>query len=97
VAVSFIVRNDGTRRGSEVAQLYVDEPRAAGEPPKQLQGYERVFLWPRHSKRVTMTLSSRAFAYWDSASARWRVTPGLDRILVGASSRDIRLRGFVHR
>jgi beta-glucosidase len=97
VTVSFIVRNDGTRRGTEVAQLYVDEPRAAGEPPKQLQGYERVFLWPRHSKRVTMPLAPRAFSYWDSASATWRVTPGLDRILVGASSRDIRLRGFVHR
>ena len=96
VTVSFIVRNDGSRRGTEVAQLYVDQPRAAREPPKQLEGYARVFLWPRHSKRVTMTLGPRAFAHWDSAAAKWRVTPGLERILVGASSRDIRLRGFVH-
>jgi beta-glucosidase len=97
VTVSFTVRNAGTRAGTEVAQVYVDQPRAAGEPPKQLEGYRRVFLRPGRSARVTLTLGSRAFAYWDSPAARWRVTPGLYRILVGASSRDIRLRGFLRR
>jgi beta-glucosidase len=46
---------------------------------------------------VTMTLTRRAFAYWDSSARKWRVTPGLYRILVGSSSRDIRLHGFLRK
>jgi len=95
VAVSFTVKNTGARAGAEIAQLYVDQPRAAGEPPRQLHGYERVFLEPRRSATVTLMLMPRSFAYWNASSRAWSVAPGLYRILIGASSRDIRLRGFV--
>jgi beta-glucosidase len=97
LAVSFTVRNTGARAGAEVAQLYVDDPTAAGEPPKQLQGYQRVYLRPGRSTRLTIALTRRSFSVWDTASQSWRTTPGLYRILVGASSRDIRLRGFVRK
>ena len=97
LAVSFTVRNTGTRAGAEVAQLYVDDPAAAGEPPKQLQGYQRVYLRPGRSARLTIALTRRSFSVWDTASQSWKTTPGLYRILVGASSRDIRLRGFVRK
>jgi beta-glucosidase len=97
LAVSFTVRNTGAHAGAEVAQLYVDDPAAAGEPPKQLQGYQRVYLRPGRSTRLTITLTRRSFSVWDTASQSWRTTPGLYRILVGASSRDIRLRGFVRK
>jgi beta-glucosidase len=97
VSVTFTVRNVGARAGTEVPQLYVDDPAAAGEPPKQLQGYQRVFLRPHKSVVVTMTLTRRAFAYWDSTSTKWRVAPGLYRVLVGSSSRDIRLHGFLRQ
>jgi len=97
VTVSFTVTNTGARAGSDVPQIYVDDPRAADEPPKQLQGFEKVFLRPRWSKRVTVTLTPRSFSYWDSTARRWRISPGLYRILVGASSRDIRLRGFLRQ
>ena len=48
-----------------------------------------------HAEIVRLT--RRAFAYWDSAAKKWRVTPGLYRILVGSSSRDIRLHGFLRK
>jgi len=94
-SVSFTVTNTGGRAGSEVAQLYVDDPRAAGEPPKQLQGFEKVFVRPGRSVRVTIALTPRSFSHWDPVVQRWRIRPGLYRLLVGASSRDIRLRGFL--
>jgi len=97
VTVSFTVTNTGARAGSDVPQVYVDDPRAAGEPPKQLQGFEKIFLRPSWSKRVTVMLTPRSFSYWDSTARRWRMAPGLYRILVGASSRDIRLRGFLRQ
>ncbi|HEY8030153.1 MAG TPA: glycoside hydrolase family 3 C-terminal domain-containing protein [Gaiellaceae bacterium] len=97
VTVSFTVRNVGRRAGSDVPQLYVDDPAVAGEPPKQLQGYEKVFLRAGHSKRLTIGLTRRSFSTWDSTSQSWHAAPGLYRILIGASSRDIRLRGFLRR
>jgi beta-glucosidase len=97
VSVSFTVANTGARAGSEVAQLYVDDPRITGEPPKQLKGYDRVFLRAHRSARVTIALTPVSFSYWDTPTARWRAAPGLYRILVGSSSRDIRLRGFLRR
>jgi beta-glucosidase len=95
VAVTFTVENTGSRAGADVPQVYVDDPRAAGEPPKQLQGYDRVFLRPHRSRVVTIALTQRSFSVWDSGAQRWRVRRGLYRILVGASSRDIRLHGFL--
>lgn len=97
IAVSFTVKNVGTRAGSDVPQLYVDDPAAAGEPPKQLKGYQRVFLRRGRSAIVTLALTPRSFAQWNTSSRSWTVTPGLYRLLVGASSRDIRLRGFIRQ
>jgi beta-glucosidase len=94
-SVSFTVTNTGSRAGSEVPQLYVDDPAAAHEPPKQLVGYTKVFLRPRRSVRVTLSLTRRSFSYWDTTVHKWRAAPGLYRIDVGSSSRDILLRGFV--
>ena len=97
VKVSFTDTNVGARAGADVPQLYVDDPAVAGEPPKQLEGYKRVFLRAGRSARVTIALTRRSFSTWDTTSQSWRAAPGLYRILVGASSRDIRLRGFLRR
>ena len=91
--VSFALRNTGSRAGAEVAQLYVGDPSAAGEPPQQLKAFQKVFLQPGQSQTVTMSLDPRAFAIWDTGKHGWVVPGGTYRILVGSSSRDIRLQG----
>jgi beta-glucosidase len=90
VSVTFTLKNTGLRAGAEVAQVYVGDPPASGEPPKQLKGYRKVFLQPGESSVVTLTLDPRAFAYWNNG---WLVGGGTYTILVGSSSRDIRLQG----
>jgi beta-glucosidase len=92
VPVSFDVTNSGTRAGAEVAQVYVAQPAAAGEPPKNLRGFAKVSLTPGQTQRVTVTLDKRSFQYW---SGSWTTAAGADQILVGSSSRDIRLTGSV--
>ena len=92
--VSFTLTNTGGRAGSEVAQVYVGFPAAAGEPPKQLKGYQKVFVAAGQSVPVTLTLDRRAFSYWDAGSG-WTVLPDTYQILVGSSSCDIRLQGTV--
>jgi len=87
------VTNTGAREGSEVVQLYLGSPAAAEEPPKQLKGFEKILLKPGETKIVAMKLDRDSFAAWDSDDHAWRVYPGTYSVMVGSSSRDIRLKG----
>ncbi|WP_081680868.1 glycoside hydrolase family 3 C-terminal domain-containing protein [Cellulomonas sp. URHD0024] len=92
VAVSFDVTNTGTRAGAEVAQVYVTQPSAAGEAPRNLRGFSRIQLNPGQTQRATVTLDARSFQYW---AGSWTKAPGTQTVSVGSSSRDIRLTGTV--
>jgi beta-glucosidase len=92
--VTFDVTNTGTRAGAEVAQLYVGEVAAkVPRPPQELKGFARVELQPGETKRVTIRVDARGFAYFDVATRRWRIDPGEYQVLVGRSSAQIELRG----
>ncbi len=92
VAVGFDVTNTGSRAGAEVAQVYVGQPASAGEPPKNLRGFQRVQLNPGQTQHVSLTLDARSFQTWTTT---WTTTGGTHTIYVGSSSRDIRLTGSV--
>ena len=93
VRVSFRVRNNGQRAGAEIAQLYVAPVNPPVERPlKELKGFQKVFLKPGESKKVTITLDRRSLAYFNVATRTWDVAPGVYKILVGSSSQDIELR-----
>jgi len=91
--VTATVTNTGSRAGTEVAQLYVAHPAANGEPPHQLQGFQRITLNPGASGTVTFTLPVRAFAHWDTTANSWVATAGSYQVLVGDSSRNLPLTG----
>ncbi|HYV96990.1 MAG TPA: glycoside hydrolase family 3 C-terminal domain-containing protein, partial [Gemmatimonadaceae bacterium] len=87
------IKNTGTRAGDEVVQLYIRDVLASlARPVEELKGFARVSLAPGESKSVTFTLSPRELQMLDK-NMKWVVEPGSFRIMVGASSRDIRLRG----
>jgi beta-glucosidase len=89
VTVGADITNTGHRTGTEVPQLYLGAP---DEPPAQLKGFTKVQLRPGQTRHVTFHLSPRSFASWDATSHAWRVAGGTYRVMVGAGSRDIRLR-----
>lgn len=94
--VHVTVRNDGQRAGGEVVQCYVHDVEASvARPEKELKGFAKVFLEPGQSQKVTITLGRAAFAFYDVSEHDWRVEEGAFDILVGVSSRDIRLRSRV--
>ena len=94
LAVSFKVKNTGSREGAEVAQVYVGDSHApVPRPLKELKGFAKVMLRPGESKQVTVLLDRRAFSYYDVARQGWNAAPGEFGILVGSSSADIRLQG----
>jgi len=94
--VSFNVKNVGTREGKEVVQVYVKDVKSTiFREEKSLKGFEKVELQADESKRVSVELDSRAFAFYDVDTKKWLVEGGEFEILVGASSRDIRLNKTV--
>ncbi|KQM18348.1 glycoside hydrolase family 3 protein [Novosphingobium sp. Leaf2] len=90
-SVQATVANVGKVAGEDVAQLYLSMPAAAGEPPLQLKGFERVALLPGQSTKVTFALDSHALSYWDEGRHGWRMAPGSYGVHVGPSSRDLPL------
>jgi beta-glucosidase len=86
VKVTARVTNTGRVAGSEVAQLYLGDPAAAGEPPRQLKGFQRVTLGPGQSATVSFTLDAHDLSYWNDAANGWVVPPGGFRVYVGDSS-----------
>ncbi len=94
--LSFDVTNTGSRAGADVAQLYVAEMRPeAPRPPQELKNFERVQLAPHETKRVTLHLDARAFAWFDASAKAWRVDAGAFALRIGRSSQDIRLEAKV--
>jgi beta-glucosidase len=96
-SVSFTVRNTGSRAGADVAQVYVGDPRAAGEPPRQLKGYQRVSLAAGQSRRVTISLPEISFAYWSTRANTWVVARGRYGVYVGDTSASLPLHRFIPR
>ena len=94
--VSFVVRNTGTHEGHEVAQLYIRDVLASvARPVQELRGFERVRLKPGASLRVSFPISAARHLAFRDQDGRRVVEEGSIRIMVGGSSRDIRLRGFL--
>ena len=97
VTVSFKVKNTGDVDGAEVAQLYVNDVESTiYRPVKELRGFKKVFLKAGEEKEVEITLDKRAFAYYNVNINDWHVESGDFRILVGASSRDIKLDATIY-
>jgi beta-glucosidase len=99
--VSFRVRNASGPKGAEVPQVYVgppSEPLPEGHAvaPQKLVGFERIELMPGETRVVTVHVGARELSYWSKVQNGWVVARGSRAVHVGASSRDIRLRGTAH-
>lgn len=87
------VKNTGARRGDEVVQLYLRDLLASvARPVMELRGVRRVSLDPGGQAEVAFRLDPDDLRLLD-ADMRWRVEPGAFRVMIGSSSKDIRLRG----
>jgi beta-glucosidase len=90
------ITNTGNREGAEVVQLYMGFPEEAEEPPRQLKGFEKILLKPGESKFVNLALDQSSFAAWNVKGNEWKIYPGAYFIMVGSSSRDIRLKASLN-
>ena len=94
--VTFTIKNTGKVAGADVAQIYVHQQKSAlPRPRKELKDFQKVFLKPGESKTITITLDENAFQYFNDNMSKWVLEPGKFDVLVGNSSRDIKLSGTV--
>nr|MDO8082139.1 glycoside hydrolase family 3 N-terminal domain-containing protein [Candidatus Freyarchaeota archaeon] len=91
VNVSVTVKNTGEIAGDEVVQLYINDVCSSRVTPiKELKGFERLSLKPDESKRLTFVLNIEDLAVYQD-KCRFAVEPGLFKVMIGASSEDIKL------
>jgi beta-glucosidase len=94
--VTATVTNTGSVAGADVAQLYVSDPAASDQPPRQLEGFQRVSLQPGASQTVTFHLAQKNLQYWNSASNNRATSTGGYGIEVGDSDANLPLSGTLN-
>lgn len=93
IIVRLTVKNTGNVAGGEVVQLYIRDVLASvARPVMELRGFTRIHLAAGEAREVAFLLGPEHLRMLD-ADMRWVVEPGTFRVIVGASSKDIRLRG----
>jgi beta-glucosidase len=98
VTVSVTVANTGSRSGSEVLQLYVgDDEASLPRPEQELKTFAKVHLEAGESRRVTLGLDDRAFAFYSEKAKHWMVEAGSFTLRVARSAADPGLTGTVSR
>ncbi len=97
LTVKVKIKNTGAVDGAEVVQLYVaDKESTIFRPEKELRDFAKVFLKEGEEKTIEFNLCKRAFAFYNSDLGDWQVESGEFDILVGASSRDIKLTATIN-
>lgn len=92
VTVSCNVKNTGGRAGAETVQLYVKNAESrVFKPKKELRGFAKVYLNAGETKRVEISFDRSDLSYYNARQSEWVLENGEYGILLGASSRDIRL------
>jgi beta-glucosidase len=89
--VSFTVKNTGSRAGEEIAEVYAALPASAGEPPKRLVGWSKVYLNAGESKEVSVPVKPLYLSIYDEASNSWKLPSGSYTYMVGGSSQNLPL------
>ena len=93
LTVAVTVTNSGDIAGKEVVQLYVKDLEASVQrPEKELRGFHKLELAPGESREIRFVLSDRDFSFYSTRHGRWIAESGDYELLVGASSRDIRVQ-----
>ncbi|KAF1989575.1 glycoside hydrolase family 3 protein [Aulographum hederae CBS 113979] len=91
VVVSLTVTNVGETAAAEIVQGYVKFDKSnIKRPEKELQAFTKVFLQPEESKDIELVFDKYSVGSYDVDRKLWVAEPGEYRVLIGASSVDIR-------
>lgn len=96
INIELDIRNTGEYDGAEVVQVYVSDPvSTVSKPVKELKAFKKVFVKANQTENVKITLPVADLAYYNIMLHSWVTEDGEYKILIGSSSRDIRLEETV--
>ena len=91
ITLSVAVKNNGSRDGAEVVQLYVGQNKPSFERAvKELKGFQKIFLKVGETKKLVFTIDGNALRYWNESKSNWDICAGEYTAYIAASSTDIR-------
>ncbi len=93
--VSATVKNTGTVKGTEIAQLYISLG-APTDPVVVLRGFDDLILDPGQEGTFRYQITRRDISNWDSVSQNWVISNYPKTVYVGASSRNLPLKGALN-
>ncbi|TFG95944.1 hypothetical protein E4H12_12165, partial [Candidatus Thorarchaeota archaeon] len=90
LSVEVGITNTGNTAGAEVIQVYAHDVRASVErPPRELVGFEKIFLQPGETKSASILVKADDLAFYDVGKHDWIIEPRDFKFLIGNSSRSI--------
>lgn len=97
IQVSLTVRNTGAAAGKETVEVYTSKPNSpVDRPVDELKAFKKTpSLAAGQSVQLSLKIPVSDLAYWDEGKGGWTVEKGKYNLLIGSSSRDIRLTGEV--
>jgi beta-glucosidase len=96
IDVTFTITNEGDVKAKETVFLFVGHNNeAVFLPKKELRAFQKVELSAGESKRITVSLDTTEFGYYNILIKDWYAESGSYEISVGASGADIRLQHTV--
>jgi beta-glucosidase len=92
IEVSMNITNTGKYAGEEVVQLYLrDKVASLVRPVKELKDFQRVKLNPGEIKTIRFYIDKQKLSFYNE-QLKWLAEPGEFDLMIGSSSRDIRLK-----
>ena len=92
IEVSVRVKNAGHCSGDEVVQMYIKHIGSKVSRPRlELEGFKRVYIPAGQTQTVSIPLTAKSLMYWDASRDKWTLEKDKLRIMIGSSSREIKL------
>ena len=92
ITVSFTITNTGKYDGEEIAQLYIrDKVGSIVRPVKELKDFKKIKLNAGKSQAVKFIIDKEKLSFYNQ-QLQWVAEPGDFELMIGASSRNIRLK-----
>ena len=86
IKVSVDVTNTGSRRGTEVVQMYIqDLVGSVTRPLRELKGFEKISLAPGESRTITFTINEDMLKFYD-INMDYVAEPGKFKVFIGRDS-----------
>ena len=92
IEVSVTITNSGKYKGEEVVQLYLrDKVGSIVRPVMELKDFKKISLNAGESKTIIFIIDNQKLSFYNQ-QLQWISEPGDFDLMIGASSRDIRLK-----